>query len=63
MEIFNLFLEKREDIEKTFGDKLEWQPLEGRRACRIKKDIAMIRLDKSLKPYFSLVQAYMIGLK
>ena len=31
-----LFL-KKEAIEGAFGSSLDWQPLEGRRACRIKK--------------------------
>ena len=34
-----LFL-KKETIEAAFGSSLDWQPLEGRRACRIKKTYA-----------------------
>ena len=35
--ILNALLLQRETIEGAFGSPLEWQPLEGRRACRIKK--------------------------
>lgn len=31
-----LFL-KKEEIEGAFGSPLDWQPLEGRRACRIER--------------------------
>ena len=34
-----LFL-KKETIESAFGSPLDWQPLEGKRACRIKKTYA-----------------------
>mgnify|MGYP003700750567 CR=1 FL=1 len=30
---------KRDTIEETFGEELTWQPLEGKRACRIKCEI------------------------
>lgn len=29
----------KDDIESTLGDSLEWQRLEGKRACRIRKQI------------------------
>jgi hypothetical protein len=41
-EIFKAFFDKKDEIEHTFGEKLgtfgeklDWQPLEGRDACRI----------------------------
>jgi hypothetical protein len=34
-EIFNKLLEKRDEIESAFGDKLDWQPLEDKDGCRI----------------------------
>lgn len=34
--ILDFFLESRESIEETFGDKLTWEKLETKRACRIK---------------------------
>ena len=37
--IFNQLMEHREDIELAFGGELEWEALEGRRACRIRKTI------------------------
>ena len=33
---FNWLQSKREQIEQMFGQPLEWQPLEGKKACRIK---------------------------
>ena len=37
--IFDTLAASREVIEKGFRESLEWQRLEGKRACRIKKDI------------------------
>ena len=37
--IFDRLAESKEAIEASFGAPLEWQRLEGKRACRIKKDI------------------------
>lgn len=37
--IFDQLAESKDAIEAAFGGPLEWQRLEGRRACRIKKDI------------------------
>ncbi|MBC8236473.1 DUF4268 domain-containing protein [bacterium] len=37
--IFNQIAEHKDDIESTFGDTLEWERLEGKRACRIRKQI------------------------
>ena len=39
-EIFNTLEESKADIE-VFGEPLEWQPLKGRRACRISKQFAL----------------------
>ena len=36
-EIFNALYNNKAQIEKAFGGPLEWQSLEGKRACRIKK--------------------------
>ena len=72
--IFDNLFGHKEQVENTFGETLEWERLEGKRACRIRKIIsvggyrdeeekwpqiheamvdAMIRLEKSLKPYIS----------
>lgn len=37
--IFDRLAQSKESIEASFGEPLEWQRLEGKRACRIKKDI------------------------
>jgi hypothetical protein len=37
--IFNQLYKSKEKIESAFGGSLEWQSLEGKRACRIKKQI------------------------
>lgn len=36
---FDKLAEKKDEIESTFGSPLEWQRLEGKRACRIRKMI------------------------
>ena len=36
-EIFNQLLKERQAIETAFGDPLEWQPLPGRRSCRVRR--------------------------
>jgi len=72
--IFKQIETEKHSIEEIFCESLEWEILEGRRACRIKNIIqeggyfdeeakwpeiqslmvdAMIRLEKSLKPYIS----------
>jgi len=38
-EVFEHLLERKAEIEKSFGEALEWHPLEGRRACRVSKVI------------------------
>jgi hypothetical protein len=35
--IFDVLLEHKDEIERAYGASLEWQPLEGRRACRIRQ--------------------------
>jgi hypothetical protein len=35
--LFEALLADRETIEEVFGGPLEWEPLEGRKACRIRK--------------------------
>jgi hypothetical protein len=37
---FDHFAERRVEIEGRFGGSLDWQPLPGRRACRINADVA-----------------------
>lgn len=37
--IFDTLAESKDPIEADFGDALDWQRLDSRRACRIKKDI------------------------
>lgn len=38
--IYNQLYRKKEEIEKMFGEKLKWESLEGKRACRISKEIS-----------------------
>lgn len=38
--VFQRLIERRDEIENAFGDTLEWEPLEERRACRIKAEQA-----------------------
>jgi uncharacterized protein DUF4268 len=39
MRIFHALLEHREQIERDYGGPLDWQPLETKRACRIRQDL------------------------
>ncbi len=38
-DIFNQLFQKKNEIEYTFGDSLEWHSVEGKRACSIRKQI------------------------
>ena len=38
-DIFKQLFQKKEEIEDAFGGLLDWQSLEGKRACRIRKQI------------------------
>ena len=40
-EIFDTLEEAKEEIEEVFGESLEWQRLEGKRACRIGKRFSL----------------------
>lgn len=37
-EVLDQLLQKKDDIEKNFGEPLVWEAMKGKRACRIKKD-------------------------
>jgi hypothetical protein len=39
--IFDRLIQHREDVEKAFGEPLDWQRLEDKRACRIKKETTL----------------------
>ena len=39
--IFDALHAQRESIEKVFGEPLDWQALEGRKACRISKTLEL----------------------
>jgi len=39
--IFDRLVQDRENVEKSFGEPLEWQRLEDKRACRIMKETIM----------------------
>jgi hypothetical protein len=39
--IFNQLFQNKEKIESEFGEPLDWQMLEGKRACRIRKHITI----------------------
>ncbi len=39
--IFDQLYKNKDEIENIFGSSLEWQSLEGKRACRIKKDVSI----------------------
>jgi len=43
--IFEALLANKGAIEKEFGEPLDWQPLEGKRACRIEKEIPIGGFD------------------
>ena len=38
--IFDALLAHKDEVERAYGASLEWQPLEGRRACRIRQRFA-----------------------
>jgi len=37
--LFDSFLARKDEIERVFGDSLDWQRLDSRRACRVRKTI------------------------
>lgn len=39
LELFEALSERKESIEDTFGEPLTWEPIEDKRACRIKKRV------------------------
>ncbi len=39
LRIFQALLDRRDEIETTYGGPLDWQPLETKRACRIRVDL------------------------
>ena len=39
--IFDLLVEHKDEIEAQIGESLDWQRLDGRRACRIRKVVAL----------------------
>lgn len=41
LSIFKQLLAAKEEIEQIFGDQLEWQELENRRVCRIRKTLTI----------------------
>ena len=51
--VFNALLGTREEIERRFGDSLDWDSKEERRACRLQKtyDIGGWRDEDDWKPY------------
>jgi hypothetical protein len=40
-EIFDRLIQHRSKIEEAFGEPIDWQRLEGKRACRIKKETTL----------------------
>ena len=40
-EIFEKLITAKQEIEQSFGEQLEWEPLENKQACRIKKVISV----------------------
>ena len=44
-EIFDRLLAAKEEIEQTFGEPLEWERMDAKRGCRIKKDLTLGRLS------------------
>ena len=59
-EIFDTLEESKADIENAFGEPLEWQRLEGKRACRIGKQFALGGYRNS-EEQWSEIQDAMIG--
>lgn len=58
--IYEQLLSKKQEIEHEFGGVLEWEALEGKRACRIKKSIPVVGWqdeDKWAKAHEAMIDA------
>ncbi len=64
-DIFNQLFEHKDAIEEKFGEPLNWQMLEGKRACRIKKHITIggYRDDEKWADIHDQMIDYMIKLE